>query len=490
MHTMGAMRIAWAILVSTLVLVAAGCGGEDLGAGKASGAELLNPGALVYWETKSDPDSDQWQQVEELLGRFPDGEKWIAQLKQELQTEGVSWEDDIKPALGDQTVAAVYAKSMADVSFVGMTNSKDPDKTVALVQKLNAADEGEDVITRVVGDWVVLSTEESWIDAALKGDGGQSLADADGFEEGTAKLPDDALTRVYVDVAGALESFGSAQPQSAQAFRLLGLNEVDFAGAWAKARDDGVEIAGALQGEGADKLLGAAKPYKSALLDLVPADAFTFLSFQGQDTTEQFDALRNNPLYGMAVREFEREVGVKLEDIVQLFSGEVGFYAAPAAPVPELTLLLASADPARARQSAERLLRTLAERGGGKVADEGDVTTALFEGFAINLATVENTVVVTTVKGAIEELKGSGDKLSDTDRYKEALEAAGVPDEYTGLVYVDLAEAIKLAMGFATSSGEAIPAEVSRNLAPLRSLVAYGEKDGELGKALLFVEIE
>ena len=76
------------------------------------------------------------------------------------------------------------------------------------------------------------------------------------------------------------------------------------------------------------------------------------------------------------------------------------------------------------------------------------------------------------------------------DRYKDALETAGAPDEYTGLAWIDLKETIDLIMGFASISGETVPPEVSRNLEPLRSLVAYGEKDGNLVKSLAFVGIE
>ena len=94
-----------------------------------------------------------------------------------------------------------------------------------------------------------------------------------------AELPEDSLSRVYVDVASAFETFG--QGKEAQALRMLGMHQLDFAGAWAKARDDGAELAGVLRGEGADKLLGTAEEYKSALLDLVPADALRRCDLQG-----------------------------------------------------------------------------------------------------------------------------------------------------------------------------------------------------------------
>ena len=486
------MRVAWAALVSVLVLFAAGCGSEDVGAGEGSAAELVKPGALVYWEIDGDPESDQWQQVEELLRRFPDGEKWIADLRESWEKDvEVTWEET-KEALGGDGAVVVYASSMTDAQFVGLLHPEDVDKTMAFVEKANKSEDDPDdrLIARKVDDWVVMSDKEASIDAALKGESGQALSDVQAFGDAMATLPEDSLSRVYVDVAKALDTFGAAEPEAARAFRMFGVDQIDFAGAWAKAQDNGAQIAGAVSGEGADKLLGAAEEYSSNLLDLVPADAFAFASFQGAGTTAQLDALGDNPLYSSALREFEQEVGVKLDDVVRLLQGEVAFYAAPGSPIPELTLLVEPENPQQAHETADRLLRSLAERGMGEVTQDGDVTTAAFPGVSVSVATVDDTLVVTTSKAGIAMLREGGDKLADTDRYKDALEAAGVPDQYTGLFYVDLAEAVELAVGFASTSGENIPPEVSRNLEPLRSLVAFGEKDGSLAKSLVFIEIE
>jgi hypothetical protein len=482
---MRTMRVAWAVLVSSLALVAAGCGGDSVGAGESSAAELLKTGALVYWETETDPESDQLKQVEELLKRFPDGEKWIAELKRSFERDAeVKWEE-VEPALGKQFALAVYATSLTNVNVVGLLNPDDPDETIELVNRLNKQDPEEPVVARKVGDWVALSDKEASLDAALQ-DGGQALSGADGFKSAMEELPDDSLSRAYFDVAAAVDAFGGADPETTQALGMLGLNELDFAAAWAKARDDGAEIGAALSGEGADKLLGTGEAYSSALLDRVPEDAFAFYSVRGEGITNQFEALRDNPLYAMALREFETELGIKIDEIVALFEGEVAFYAAPGSPLPELALLLDSENPTQARQSADRLLRTIAERLGGTVTEDGAVTTADFEGFLVHLGSVDGAVVLTTSKGALGEI---GDKLADSDRFKQALEAAETPDEYTGLAWVDLAEAIEVVLGYAGVAGESIPPEVSRNLEPLRSLVAHGAKDGNLSTSLVFLEI-
>jgi hypothetical protein len=481
------MRIAWAALVSTLVLVAAGCGSEDVAAGESAGAELLKPGALVYVDLDSDPESDQWKQVEELVLRFPDGEKWLAELKDEIESgSDITWEE-AHETLGGDSAVAVYASSMTDVKVVALLRPEDVDEALKLIERIKEEEPDDPLVTRRVDDWIAVSDKEESIDAALKADGGQALADDEAFQQGMAELPEDALGRVYVDVASAFETFGRGP--EAQALRMFGLDELDFAGAWAKAREDGAELAGVVRGEGADKLFGASEEYSSELLDLVPADAFAFVTFMGTGIGEQVGALRDNPLYGSALKEFEQETGVTVAEVLRLIEGEVAFYAAPGAPIPELTLLIRPDDPAQARESAERLLRALAAMAVGEVTEDGDVTTAVFDDFTVNLGTVDDTVVLTTTKDAIADL-GSGEKLADTDRYKDALETAGAPDQYTGLAWIDLKETIDLIMGFASVSGESVPPEVSRNLEPLRSLVAYGEKDGNLVKSLVFVGIE
>lgn len=486
------MRAVLLAFLSALALIAAGCGSDDLGAGTDSPATMLKPGALVYWETDSNADSDQWKQVEELLRRFPDGDKWLAELRRSFEEDTkLTWEE-VKPALGDRTAVAVYAESTADAKVVGLMQPADPDKTIELVNRANReADTPEDkIVAREVDGWVVISDKAASIDAALKGDGGEALADVGRFQDGMAELPDDALSRVYVDLAATFDTFGSAEPELTKSLRILGLDQIDFAGAWVKARDDGAELAGALRGEGADKLLGATDAYSSKLLDRVPADAFAFFTFQGEGITQQVDALRDNPLYGMALRDFEQETGVTLDDVVRLLKGEVVFYAAPGTPIPELTILVDADDTAAARQSAERILRSLAASGGGRVTEDGDVTTAVFEGVSVNVGSAGDALVISTSKDPMLKADGENDKLADTDRYKQALEAADAPDQYTSLAYVDLAETVEMIMGFASSSGETVPAEISRNLEPLRSLVAYGAKDGELATSLVFVEIQ
>ena len=53
-----------------LALALSGCGAKDRGA-TASGAEIVPANAPAFVSIDSDLSSDQWQQVDELLRKFP-----------------------------------------------------------------------------------------------------------------------------------------------------------------------------------------------------------------------------------------------------------------------------------------------------------------------------------------------------------------------------------------------------------------------------------
>jgi hypothetical protein len=319
-------------------------------------------------------------------------------------------------------------------------------------------------VTRVVGDWVAISDREESIDAALREQGGQTLADDDTFNSALEGLPDDALSRVYVDPARAIELVRPGKERDA--LSLLGLDALDFAGAWVKAKEDAAELAVTARGEGTDRLFGTGQPYSSELLDKVPDDAFAFLSFQGDGLRRQLEAIRGNSLFAKGLRELEREYGIELDEVLPLLAGEVAFYARPGLLMPEFTLLIATTNEVGTRAAVERVLR--------RVPDEP----------RLSVRTLDGIVVVSTAHDPADDLGESGDKLPDEDAFKDALEAAEVPEQYTGLAYVDLTKVAGLVAAFADS------AEVRRNLEPLRSLVAFGTKAGDEISARAVLEID
>ena len=68
-----------------------------------------------------------------------------------------------------------------------------------------------------------------------------------------------------------------------------------------------------------------------------------------------------------------------------------------------------------------------------------------------------------------------GSSLEDDEAFRDAAEAAGMPDETTGFVYVDADAAHELAEDAAALSGEeARSSEARANLEPLESVLVHG----------------
>ena len=83
------LTIMTGLLASVCALALAGCGGGAGGVSTDSGASLLRPGTFVFVSIDSDVESDQWQQVGDLLRKFPDRNKYVAEIRRVLSDEGV-----------------------------------------------------------------------------------------------------------------------------------------------------------------------------------------------------------------------------------------------------------------------------------------------------------------------------------------------------------------------------------------------------------------
>jgi hypothetical protein len=90
---------------------------------------------------------------------------------------------------------------------------------------------------------------------------------------------------------------------------------------------------------------------------------------------------------------------------------------------------------------------------------------------------------VSTAPDPLDSLREPGAKLPDADAFEDSLEAAEVPEQYTGLAYVDLTKVAGLIAAFADSDDV-------RNLEPLRSLVAFGTKERDEISARAVLEID
>ena len=287
----------------------------------------------------------------------------------------------------------------------------------------------------------------------------------------TTDLPDEALLTVFVDGQAVRDAASSA----GQKLDLRGLGDFQWLSGAAEGVDQGIRFGATYKAPGLD----AVENYEPSLLDRVPSDAIAVASFKG--AAEQLEALRGQPALGDVTGRVERTLGVGLDELVALLRGEGAFYLRPAAPIPEVTLLLSVENEAAAKQTLDRLAgrltsETLAQRG-DTTLDGAPASFVDVQGFRITYSVADGVATVTTARTLSKP--GDGEQLSDSGSFGEAKDAAELGDETAGFLYVDLERAVSLIGGFAGIAGQEVPPELERNLRPLRSLLTHASRDGD-----------
>jgi hypothetical protein len=413
----------------------AGCGGNDTAAASAIG--LAPADAVGYAELDSSLDSDQWNEVQALLDRFPNRPQLVVELDKQLSEEQLEWERDVDPALGD-TVAAIWIGGTTD-DVVWATQPDDEAKLRALVEKLADRAETDYAIGELDG-WTLVAERQAVIDKLKSGDG--ELADDDAYQAALDDLPDERL------------AFGWLRKE-ALPDDLPNLEFEWLAGA-IEARDDGAAVTFV------ERLTGeAGTSYTSRRVDEAPADALAFLSFDTKSLRGQTSSLA--PLASL--------FGVRLDQLLADIEGEGAFWVLPAAGFPEVTLVLTTASPERTQQQLRQL----------------------FQGapLPIRIGVVEDQVVATTASSPAQALERArvGGSLGDDEDFREAKAIAGMPDETGGFLYLDVADALPL-LSLAGFAGVDVPKDVLENLRPIRSVVAWSEADGSTSAQTVFVHIQ
>src|SRR5919112_1263145 len=231
--------------LTVLAVVAVGCGGDDSGSSGVGAALSYAPADTPFAiSIDTDLEGDQYKALDAILNRFPGADTIKSLLKAQLSMgqEGVDFDKDVKPLLGNPAVISAtdvtsFLSDSADSGFVAALQVKDKDALDSLIEKTGAKEQGEvagateyqdeDTYFAVKDDVVVLAGSKELLDGALeRADGGDSLSEED-FDKGLEGLPDDALARVYVDVQRLLgQSEGAKSARNIEwvdALRTLGL---------------------------------------------------------------------------------------------------------------------------------------------------------------------------------------------------------------------------------------------------------------------------
>src|SRR6476620_8259628 len=95
---------ALVLLVAALAFATAGCGGAAEAAGDVPDSAALAPAdALAFATLTTDESSDQWKNATELVDRLPGASQDLSdEVTSALDEQGLTWEDDVAPALGPE----------------------------------------------------------------------------------------------------------------------------------------------------------------------------------------------------------------------------------------------------------------------------------------------------------------------------------------------------------------------------------------------------
>ncbi len=456
-----------ALFCAFVALLLAGCGGTNTSGSGSSAAEvagLVPASAPLLIALETDPDSEQWKQADELLSRFPGKQRLLSEVRKGLAEEGMDLQQDILPALGDETYIAVLDFEDGDV--VGITKPRDKQKLTELLRESD-----ESTVTREVEGWTLIADTDEVLDSFEAE--AEKLEGADWFDAAQGRVEEDALVTLFANGPAINDALAEASPEGCDLSEAYG--KLDYAAGTLAAEDDGFRMRVAAAGDGIEDLIKG-----ESLLSQIPAGAFAYLGSPGFDSGQfSLGAQLRCGLDAEQLPDVEQQLGASFDEIFDLFAGGYGLYVRSGTLIPEVTLLLAPEDEARAVATLDELGEKAAALGGAELerrqVGDTEAREINFGPVSVLYGAGDGKVVLSTAAAGFDALTGQGDKLEDDDAFRDAREAAGVGDGDDVYAYFDLRQLTELVERLAGFADQDVPPEVSGNLEPLESFLAWGD---------------
>jgi hypothetical protein len=460
-------RILALTVLAAAGLLAAGCGSAS---SQGGGASSIVPASVVaYVAIDSDPNSSEWQLADDLASRFPGKQNAVTSLERSFTSDtGLDFAHDVKPALGPEIDIVWLDLDHAGRDVVALTQPADETAFERVVKAANG-----DLVTDSVDGWQVLGADQQTIDAfkRLVAAGGATLDEDPGFKQAMAEFPADALVRAWLDGASATAKLRASIPAGdTQLFDKLGT--LDWLAASLRTSADGVRLDLSVRGEPGSLLrssAGGTGGFHPSLPSRLPSDTLAYLAFHG--TRAMFSGVESNPaLAGPRLATVRNLLG----DVGALLSGEDALYVRPGSGrLPEVTLL---AEPGEGADGAATLDRILGDVKLGDKLERGSIagadarTLPLGGSVRLHYADVGGKLVVTDLPAGIAGVERPGTGLAESEAFRDAVHASGMPDKVQSFLYVNVRGGLGLVQRLASTP---IPASVEKNLGPLKSAVEY-----------------
>jgi hypothetical protein len=455
-------------VLTVTALLAAGCGGTT-SQPRTGASDIVPASAPAYLAIDADPSSQQWQTIDALASKFPDKQKAIDSIKQDLNKQDVSWDKDIRPFLHGELDFVWLDFEGNGENFVALMQPSNEAKFRAFVAKANKSE--KDPSNRAVYDkfrgWYVVATKRETIDRFEQESttATSTLADEKSFKDSMDRLGQDSVVRAYLNgpfLMKLARTYGGAQVKP----YVDKVGKLDWIALRLGATSQGIGLDTIVHGTPGPLFKGSSKAsaFSAKLLGTVPADALLYLSFHG--SKGMFNGLQQNP--ALNTPEF-RQFAKPLQQIGRVLEGENAIYARPGARIPEVTLV--STPGTAGTPILDRIVKKFAGSPPQARTVGGTPVHAIAQnGMGLYYADVDGKFVVSDQPQGIRAVKRSGKSLSDSAEFTEAKDASGMPDKTWSTLYVNIHAGVPYVEKLAQ---EHIPAEVARNLKPLRSAVEY-----------------
>jgi hypothetical protein len=453
-------------------------------------AALVPEDAQFYMNVFLRPSNGQKQAIEDLLGAGDvtadeATDKIAAFVDRALEDVGLTFEDDIDPAIGSQ--AAVFAgdlganlepaeatapltDEMPESAEAAVLVAVKDGKARDLIEVAN--DQGDAEVTGqetyegyeytvyddesavgFVGDFAVAGTEAGFRAVVDTAEGGESLEGSDAYADVTARLNDDNLGVLYFNFASFIDQAresGAVMPEDESALELLGDSfERPFAmTVFAASEGIVVESASPVPSEGpVSDIVGVLM--EEANVAELPSDAWVAFGLPGIgrlaellfDLGRSLDEATDADLTELAGR-FERETGLNLrEHVFEGLEGMRFFVSGGIGPGTRGALVVQTSNEVVATDVVGAL-RTLAKDQGVGTQELG--LAGYDNGFSFTDPSAKDSVHVVAdgarivagfgTDATLAVLEG-GESLADTEKFAGATELLG---DYEPYFYLDL----------------------------------------------------
>jgi hypothetical protein len=506
------LRAAALSLTCAVLALTAGACGESGSGGSGDPASLVPAGVSFYLEAAVQPEGDRREDALAAAGKILRTDDPATKLRELIdkelaeEDEGLSWEKDFAPWLGED--AGVWATNLqADKpSFAVIVATKDTEAAKAALAKFEKTSEAtyeprshdgidykvddEGVATGVIDDFVVVGTEDAFKRTADTRDG-DKLTDADRYKNAIDDLEEDRLGHYYLDAKPLLDAAMKQDPEAAQNFEqfksILPLDKLGpITGAFT-ANGDGMALDTVVTGlpEGPIRNLAALWSGGSDLIGELPGDAWAAFATPelGEGAKSLFSTFAG-AIGGAAVAaQFKQATGLDLQQDVFSWIGDAGVFVRGADMATfDGALVISSTDDARAEAAFTKFVALAAKQTGGAPAptkvDGADAAFAIPSPGAqkpVVLARGEGRVVLAYGEQAASAAFASDATLADSDGFKAAAGILG--DDIKPAFLLSVADTI--ALGDVVGESNAEFTEARMYLDTLGFLTSGGKVDGD-----------